>query len=148
MNHRCISNIFLIALSIVAAVALYFAFFEPPFLSYPRLPLAPTKRFVKPGEIVPLQVLRCSSSATPRTYTIARSMQLISTGRHYVMPDILIEIKPGCHDATSLAHHVPLGIPDGEYKILGLSEVPGAWRTNYVGWESGPFIVYGGVGEQ
>lgn len=146
MNHRFISNIFLITLYIVAAVALYFAFFERPFLSYPRLPFEPTKLFVKPGEVVPLQVLRCSSSATPRAYTIARSMQLISTGRHYVMPDILVEIKPGCHEETSLANHVPLGIPDGEYKIFGLSEVPGAWRTNYVSWQSGPFTVYGGAG--
>lgn len=130
------------AASVVLSVAAltYLMFFEPPFLSYPGLPFkvaAPAR----PGESVQLQVTRCNSDKSKRTYQLSHTLVSVDTGRYWVLPAGIVSIKPGCASGVSAANVVPIGTPPGVYVVEGYAEVQGTIRTFDVHWYSEPFRV-------
>lgn len=117
-------------------------FLEPPWLSYRNLPFEVQAPTARPGELVPLHVVRCNATDAVQTYAIARSLENLDTGQYFVLPESLVQIRPGCHDETSLANRVPAnGVPPGRYRIIGMAEIQGTLRTMHVPWWSRPFEV-------
>ena len=58
-----------------------------------------------------------------------------------MMPDLRVQIKPGCDEGDSVAHVVPMLTPAGRWRLVGLSEVRGSLRSRMVEWYSVPFTV-------
>jgi hypothetical protein len=117
---------------------------EEPWLSYRNLPFEVAIPVVRPGEVIPLRVKRCNAEKTPQIYSIARTLENVRTGRQYVMPDSIVQLKPGCTEAISLANVVPPDVPFGRYKLNGLSQVQSSFRIHFIGWTSHEFEVITG----
>ena len=131
----------LMLMSACMAAIFYFLFLEEPYLVYQNVPFPPTKKSIFAGEVIPVRVKFCNNSRAPTTFTLARSLQEVDTRAVIFMPDVLIRSAPGCREAVSLAHVVPHGVPPGNYRLIGLTEVQGTLHSFQIGWESGPFEV-------
>ena len=141
MKH--ISNILMVAVFAVFAGSMYLLFFERPWLSYKNNPFPPTVQNIRAGETIPMLVIRCSSSNIPRTYRFSHSLMNDSspTALPVVLPDSVVSIEPGCHEAISAANRVPKGTAPGIYHILGLVEIQMTLGTAFVEFYSQPFEV-------
>lgn len=124
------------------ALVVWGFYFEKPYLEYRNLPFPPTLQRVRPGQIIPLTVVRCSSADDVRSYTVTHELRNEVPGKPTViMPAELVAITPGCHRSTSLINLVPLGTPGGAYRVHGIAIVSGALRSISVPWTSQPFEV-------
>lgn len=137
--HLVALMLFMMA-SVLAAV-FYFLFLEPPYLVYRNIPFTPMVKTVHAGEVIPLQVSFCNNARKPTTYTLARSLQDVDTLALISMSDVLIRSVPGCRESVSLAHVVPYGVPPGNYRLIGQTEIEGTLRSHKIGWDSMPFEV-------
>lgn len=122
--------------------ALYLLWFQEPYLTYKNLPFPPTLQTVKPGQVMPLTVVRCSSASTIKSYTITHELRN-EDGRSpaVIMPATLVTVAPGCAQTTSLVNLVPAATPPGRYRIVGVAIVEGALRSIPVPWSSQAFEV-------
>jgi hypothetical protein len=111
----------------VVACVVWAAFFDRPFLTYTNLPFT-ARAAVHAGESVELHVARCNRSKHQRTYLT-------------LLPDVWIDIAPGCTESVSRANEVPLDTAPGLYLATGVAVVPGLVRDHRVTWASHPFEV-------
>ncbi len=121
----------------------YSLWFEPPWLSYKNLPFPVKVDVVRPGQKVPLRVVRCSKEKEERLYLLSHNLTNMSTGKNYILISGAVPIKPGCHDETSLANEIPLTFDgeDGTYMVSGVAEISGMIRQYTVKWHSQPFRI-------
>ena len=126
----------------VSLTAIYFWFFEPPYLSYRDLPFKTQSESVRVGEVMPLRVFRCSSASKTRVYGIAHKLVPLSPGLEVVvMESRFSSIEPGCAATISMINRIPPETKPGRYYIDGVAEVSGTVATFIVPWESVPFEV-------
>lgn len=127
---------------IVFAFGLYLwaSFLEKPWLEYKAMPwevLPP----VKPGEMVPVVVIRCNHTNERRTYRITRNLVNVDTGLQYVLPSSESDIEPGCHRSVSKLSAVPPNVPDGTYVLSGIGHAQGRLKVHDVPWTTQRFEV-------
>lgn len=129
------------ALCLIAVMAIggYYAFLEPPFLSYGNLPFPVLTPRVKDGNVVLLDVSRCNSDTKIRIYVVAHS--LVGETMTILLPALPTSIRPGCSQSFSAINVVPLNTPPGTYHIEGYAEVQGTLRTSSIAWRSESFEV-------
>lgn len=126
----------------IGGIAVWAFYIEPPFLSYHNLPFPADLQRVKPGQVMPLTVERCSTSKNIESYTITHELRYESGDRPaIVMPATLVTVPPGCHRAINLVNLVPSVTPPGRYRIYGFAIVQGSLRSFAVPWSSQPFEV-------
>lgn len=126
----------------LALVAIYFIFFEQPFLSYRNLPFPVITKAVKPGEAVQMVVSRCNSESITRISRVASV--LVGPDAEVILPVTDAPILPGCSSSVSAVNVIPPGTPPGRYMLRGYGEVIGTFRTHMVEWESQFFDVIEG----
>ena len=141
MNLKYLTALILCSMAAMMTAAFYFVIFEKPYLTYSNIPFPPLVKAVHGGEVIPLKVSLCNNSRVPTTFTLARSLQEVDTKAMIFMSDVLIRSAPGCREAVSLAHVIPYGVPPGNYRLIGQTEVEGTLRTFRIGWDSLPFQV-------
>lgn len=131
------------ATGLLCGVLLAWAYFvQKPYLSYTNLPFPANLQQVKPGQVMPLTVRRCSSSSTIESYTVTHSLQnLDGKSPAVIMPATLVTVEPGCAISTSLIDLVPDATPPGKYRIVGVAIIQGTLRTFPVPWWSQEFEV-------
>lgn len=117
---------------------------EQPYLRYTNLPFPPVKERVRAGEAVQLQVGRCNDDPIPHGYLLNRTLKNLQTGALVLLPDVWVEIPPGCTYAISQIHIVPPGTPPGLYEASGRAMVQGRFGNHQVRWYSAPFTVIEG----
>ena len=126
-------------------VIFYFVFFEKPYLRYTNLPLPALKSSVHPGEVMPLHVARCNSDSVSHVYTLARTLERVTTNgnaRDYIlMRDLKVGIPKGCDEADSVMHVVPTETPKGTWRLIGTADVQGMLLHHTVEWYSVSFEV-------
>lgn len=132
---------FIALLCAMLTFMVYVLFVEKPFLTYENLPFPPQLMVVKPGEPVPLKVVRCNSSRRTQDYLTTHTMVGIENKLMIVLPDVRVTLSPGCQEGISLLNRVPDNVPAGTYQLFGTAEVRGTVRTHYVNWSSEPFYV-------
>jgi len=146
MKTQTIFNILVRFVSVLGfiGVGMYFwgQYIEQPYLTYRNLPF-PAGQKAYPGELVPLIVERCSTSAKPEKFSMTRNMRNENTREVTLLPPIETSIAPGCHRASSKLHHVPENLTPGTYTIWGITTVKGFFRDHEVIWYSEPFEVPG-----
>ena len=125
-----------------AGIVAWAMFIERPFLSYHNLPFPPELQRVKPGQVMPLTVERCSTASSIESYTVTHELRE-TTGKRpaIIIPATLVTVMPGCHKSTSLVNIVPGATPPGTYRIHGVAIVQGSLRSFAVPWSSQPFEV-------
>ena len=143
MNGRTNQVSIALLLAIVTALlaTMWLLFFEPPWLTYPVQPFPIPIKSVQQGDVIPMRVVRCNNSGVRRNYSIARSIVDVNTNTAYALPDFLTWIDPGCQNTVSVAHRIPVTLPPGNYRVIGISEIHGALRSTHVEWRSEPFAV-------
>ena len=123
MKH--IPNILMLLILGVFTTAMYLMFFEEPWLSYKNRPFPILHPTVRAGEVIPMRVIRCNSTARRRTYGFSHS--LVRDDQPTVlpiqMPPAEVFIDSGCHDADSLANVIPVNTPPGRYHVIGLATI-------------------------
>lgn len=127
---------------VIAGLVIWGMFFERPYLTYQNLPFPPELQRVKPGQVMPLTVIRCSSASTIKSYLITHELERLDVAT----PNVLMKseptsIKPGCHQSTSLINLVPIATPPGTYRVVGVAVVDGLFHTFPVPWHSQSFEV-------
>ena len=120
-------------------VGSYYAFFEPPYLTYENLPFPVLTPVVHDGEPVLLMVGRCNNDDKTRIYGI--SHRLVGEHLTILLSAVPTSIEPGCTTAISAVNVIPKGVPPGTYHIEGYAEVQGTLRTSSVSWRSATFQV-------
>ena len=127
----------------VFVVFMYSVFFERPWLVYKNVPFPPVAHKIHAGDVIPLHVERCNSSAVRRVYRFSHA--LVSNDRPRELPLTLPEsmgfVAPGCQEFDSDANTIPLGTTPGTYHIIGLSEINMTVGTVLVEWYSQTFEV-------
>lgn len=123
--------------------ALLMSWLAPPYLSYQNLPFPVLLERVRPGEVVPLIVARCSTASAEKTYELTRELRSMTDPRApaIVIGATTLSVPPGCRTTLNEAHTVPSNTPPGTYRIHGVAILPGIVRTHYVPWVSRPFVV-------
>lgn len=139
-------NTLLPVFSILGAICgslLVWAFFlETPFLSYQNLPFPPDLSTVRPGQVMPLTVERCSTARGIESYTVTHELRNERADLPAItMPAMLVTVQPGCHKSISLVNLVPAVTPAGVYRIHGVAIVQGSIKSFAVPWSSQPFEV-------
>jgi len=135
------------ALSLAALILAGYLFgvnSEQPYLRYTSLPFPALTRTVRPGETVQLRVARCNDDRVRHDYLVTHMLRNTVTGDFVLMPDVWVEIEPGCTVATSLINVVPPGTPPGTYEASGRALVSGRFGNHQVLWRSEPFEVLKG----
>lgn len=130
-----------LCLMAMSATVFYFLFFERPFLTYSNVPFPVTQPVIHPGDVVPLEVVRCNASNVTRTYTVSHTLESVPAGRNVVLPASPVTLPPGCTTALSLANELPANVPPGQYRLFGIAEVRGVLMVHYVEWYSKTFTV-------
>lgn len=115
-------------------------YFERSYLYYVNSPF-PTSTPVHAGEPVELIVERCSRSRTRRAYMTTHSLRNVATGAIELLPDVWVDIEPGCTRSTSRINLIPKGTAPGTYTVSGTARVEGLVMTHRVPWTSRPFQV-------
>lgn len=136
-NQRAAWSLALVVLSAWA----YLTYNKEPYLSYGKQPFPVKAYSVHPGEVVPMLVTRCNNSSKTQIYSIARTLERVTDGRQFVMPDSIVQVEPGCQTIESRANAVPFDAPQGRYRLLGLSQIQTDFRIHYVSWSSEQFEV-------
>ena len=123
------------------ALAPYLAYLTPPPLEYPILPFTVETPVVKVGESPTIAFTRCNHEWRVMPYTTTRRLEDVNTGIMRVLDTSTNLIQPGCETVKARGLFVPRGTPPGRYRITGISEAQGAWRTVYVWLETESFEV-------
>lgn len=131
----------LLFVGIVGGLFAYFAYFQPPFLSYGNLPMPVRTPHVHPGDPVELTVVRCNSDNKTRIYGVSHQLVHVDGGEVIVLPASQTSVEPGCHESVSAINVVPPGTPPGLYVIEGYGEAQATLRAVSVRWVSQPFEV-------
>lgn len=131
---------------ILAAVTAFFyvTFLEGPFLSYTQKTFIPLGGPFHPGDTVPLQVTRCNSDSRRHSYAVTHTLQSTRGGTPITLPEVYVQIEPGCKTAASRINILPKDLALGTYRIFGGGLVYGTVRTFDVEWSSDPFEVTAG----
>ncbi len=119
---------------------LWAVYLEKPWLEYRALPWEVIEP-VKPGEMVPVIVLRCNHTGERRTYRVTRNLVNVDTGDQIVLPSSDTDIEPGCHRSISKLSLVPSNVPDGTYVLSGLGHAKGRLQVHEVPWTTQRFEV-------
>lgn len=122
---------------------LYGLFLERPFLTYENLPFPPQYKQVRPGEVIPLMVRRCSSSRQTQVYSVTHSLESADTNTLSVIlpPNEHVSIPPGCTTSLSLINRIPKEVPPGHYRIAGRARVDSLFGERWIPWFSEVFEV-------
>ena len=128
-------------LTLIVFGCLFWAFvFERPFLYYVNQPF-PAASAVRAGEAVELFVERCSRSRHRRSYMTSHTMVNAKTGTAELLPDVWIDIEPGCSTSISRINVIPKNTQPGIYTVSGVALAEGIVLTHKVPWVSQPFEV-------
>lgn len=134
----------LVLACVLGGLFAYFAYLQPPFLSYANLPFPVLNAMVRPGEPVRLSVQRCNSDSVTRIYGVSHLMVPVKPAgerKPIVLPASQTSIEPGCHESVSAINVVPPSTPPGLYVIEGYGEAQATLRAVSVRWVSQPFEV-------
>ncbi len=134
-------RVFVTMFLISATLYIYATRIERPYLSYQNLPFPPLLERVRPGEIVPLSVERCSSAKVIKAYRTTHALRNVKTRELEIQTDVQVTIDPGCHRGVSKINLIPLGTKPGIYTAVGIATVEGAFTKHEVPWYSEPFEV-------
>lgn len=128
-----------LALAVLGCVGWAFLF-ERPYLSYSNLPF-PAVPTVRAGEAVELTITRCSRSRSRRSYLTTHVLRNEASGLVALLPEVLVDIEPGCISSLSRINVVPASTAPGWYTVSGQARVDGLVVTHHVAWASTPFQV-------
>lgn len=115
-------------------------YFERPYLHYQNLPF-PVLATVRAGDAVQLSVERCNSHAVKRTYDTTHTLTNLDTRRDDILPNVTVDIKPGCHRGVSKINLIPANTVPGYYLVSGVAAVDGMFVKHKIAWYSEPFEV-------
>jgi hypothetical protein len=115
--------------------------FQPPYLSYPDLPFAPTKQVFQPGEAASFTVRACNRDTVPHSYPVVRELHSVDGLLQYSFGSTTVVWPPGCKTIISVVNRVPVETPDGEYYIVGYSEDAQRLNSVTIPWQTEPFTV-------
>jgi hypothetical protein len=147
VQMRVLHTLAACAMSLAALVLGGFLFginVEQPYLRYLNVPFPALVRTVHPGETVNLIVARCNDDHRAHGYLVTHMLRNLETGAFILLPDVWVEIRPGCSTATSQLNTVPRGTPPGTYEASGRALVEGRFANHQVIWRSEPFEVVKG----
>lgn len=130
------------------AITPYIATLTPEPLEYRNLPMPVLTPEVEPGQAPTIVITRCNHEWRPLPYSTNRRLQSIETGV-MVQLDTSSNIfrltsgpfEEGCEDVLSRGVLIPIGTEPGEYRITGISEAKGMWKTSYAWLETETFRV-------
>ena len=120
----------------------YTFFFELPWLSYPK-PIFEIvgRNYYYPNEVVPLQVLVCSSANENKSYLVTHSLKSLDDNRFYILAEAYVSAEPGCKPSISYINRLPGDLPTGKYIIFGASRIKGLFKTHDIKWQTNEFTV-------
>ena len=129
------------AICLIAVICIggYYAFLEPPFLTYGNLPFPVLTPQVRDGNTVILDVQRCNADSKTRVYAIAHT--LVGETMTILLPTVPTSIRPGCSQSFSAINVIPPNTPPGTYHIEGYAELQGTLRAFSIAWRSASFEV-------
>ena len=128
----------LISVSVVYA---YFAFFEPPPIRYPTLPI-PVLGDVRVGEPIRFTFEVCVDR--PQAVDVAVFRMLMRSdlaGDPIHLAPGQVTLPPGCQTINSAANKVPIGTAPGAYFLQGWAQPTGASRSARIYWTTTIFRV-------
>lgn len=135
------ASVFLALITAALSTLLYFFVLEKPWLTYENIPFPPTIETVHPGDVMPLQVVRCNHDLVSHTYNLSHSLYEVNTHVYTLLPGVSAMISPGCADSISQLNRVPENTPPGRYILFGASEIDGTMRKFSVDWHSQEFNI-------
>jgi hypothetical protein len=147
MQMRVFHTLAAVALSLAALILGGYFFgitVEQPYLRYQNVPFPVITRTVRAGEPVRLMVARCNDDSVRHGYLVTHMLRNLDTGGFVLLPDVWVEIAPGCATAISQLNIVPPGTPPGTYEASGRALVDGRFANHQVMWRSEPFEVVKG----
>lgn len=118
----------------------------PPPVRFTNLPF-PASGPVRVGDVVPIEVERCSTESEPVVAVRTRALQEIDTDgnptndHRYILPADSALIPPGCSRFLALSASIPAGVVPGVYRLEGVSTVRGRWKTVDLPWQTEPFEI-------
>lgn len=120
--------------------------FENPYLSYHNLPFPTATVQSVAGQPTPLIVERCNNTKKIQNYETTRRLTHIPAIGETKRDDVIlqsekVDIKAGCHRATSKLSTPPADTIPGTYMWSGLAQVKGLLRVHEVEWYSEPFEI-------
>lgn len=128
-----------IIVMIATASASLALLFEPPWLVYTNLPFPVLNSPVKAGNVVVIQVSRCSTARSTQIYTVSHALR--GPGLPIILPATTVPIDPGCGSRVVATNKIPEGTPPGQYRLIGYGEIQGIIRSHSVQWHSQYFEV-------
>ena len=132
----------LVILSIATISIIYVLFIEKPALHYTNLPFPVLKNPVYPGDVLPLSISRCSDANGRRVITSSRYLENLGDDQEVLVLEMIAAIiPPGCVTQTVNIHRVPESTAPGNYRLIGVTIVPGLIRDFHIDWYSAPFKV-------
>lgn len=114
---------------------------ERPYLYYTNVPFPVIKNPVQAGDPVELLVGRCNRDQEPHGYLVTRQLRNTATGSYILLPDLWLDIQPGCTEGIGQINIVPPDTPPGSYVVSGRALVAGRFGNHQVEWQSTPFSV-------
>ena len=129
-------------LSIATVSIIYVLFVEKPALHYMNLPFPVMQSPVYPGDVLPLNISRCSDAPGRRVITSTRYLDNLGDDQEVSVLDVIAAIiPPGCVTQVVNIHRVPESTEPGDYRLIGATTVPGIIRDFQIHWYSEPFKV-------
>lgn len=110
-------------------------------ISYTNQPF-PVDGPIRPGGVIPMHVIRCSSLQDTTDIEFARSLiRVDGETRAYSLGDGRSVVLPGCMESLTGTSVVPENVVPGYYQVVGVVTVNGAARTHKVSYRSATFEV-------
>ena len=89
-----------------------------------------------------LTVERCSRLSKISAYNTTHNLTPVAPAADEILlPDLIIQIEPGCHRNVSRGNVITANTPPGQYVVHGIAVVDATIGKRSVPWSSGRFEV-------
>lgn len=121
--------------------ALYASITSASWLTYQNQPFEVLTPVVRAGQSPIHRIARCNSSGVRQVYNTTHTLTPMAGGDDLLLPDVKIEIEPGCFRVATGVNPVPLNAALGFYLPHGTAITESLWGKKYVVWYGEPFEV-------
>ena len=139
---RFATMMILLCVTVFIVSGFYVLFIEKSYLSYPNAPFPVRATALRPGDVIPMEIARCNKDRVDHSYSVARALREVRTGKIIPMESFYSMAPAGC-DLPSVwrIHKVPADAEPGRYEFFGGAVTHGIVRTFDVNFKSQQFDV-------
>lgn len=123
------------------AASIYASYTSASWLTYQNQPFEVLTPVVHAGQSPIHRIARCNSSGIRQVYNTTHILTPLFGGDDLLLPDVKIEIEPGCYRVSTSVNPVPSKAALGFYTPHGTAIIESFWGKRYVVWYGEPFEV-------